>query len=62
MSYLRTSDFITMEEEVALAGVFGLVSEGAHIPVGLTEQEMVRLGRTFIVGMCFFLVKRHNSL
>jgi hypothetical protein len=61
LAYLRKSDFVTEEEEKALAGVFGLVSEGTHAPVGLTEQEMVRLGRSLIVGMCYFLVKRHNS-
>ena len=61
LSYLRTSGFVSDEEEKALAGVFGLVSDGAHVPVGLTEQEMVRLGRSLIVAMCYFLVKRHNS-
>ena len=61
LAYLRTSRFVSEKEEKALAGVFSLVSDGAHVPVGLTEQEMVRLGRSLIVGMCFFLVKRLNS-
>lgn len=61
LAYLRTSGFVNEKEEKAVAGVFGLVSEGAHSPVGLTEQEMVRLGRNFILGMCYFLVKRYNS-
>lgn len=61
LSYLRTSGFVTKKEEETLAGVFTFVSDGAHVPVGLTQQEMVRLGRSFVVGMCYFLVKRHNS-
>jgi hypothetical protein len=62
LAFLRISGFLDKKEEDTLAGVFGFVSDGSHIPVGLTEQEMVRLGRTLIVGMCFFLVKRYNSL
>ena len=61
LSYLCKSGFVSKKEEEALAGVFGLVSDGAHVPVGLTEQEMVRLGRSLIISICFFLVKRHNT-
>jgi len=46
LSYLRTSGFIIQSEEEAIAGVFGFVSPGAHTPMGLTEQEMARLGRS----------------
>ncbi len=61
ISYLRTSGLITDPEEKGLAGVFGFVSPGAHVPIGLTEEEMVRLGRSLVLGMCYFLVKRHRG-
>lgn len=55
--HLRTSGLITEGEEKGLAGVFTFVSPGAHSPVGLSETEMVRLGRSLVVGMCYFLIK-----
>lgn len=58
LAYLRNTAFITEDEEKGLAGVFGFVSPGSHIPLGLSEMEMARLGRSFISGMCWFLVKR----
>lgn len=61
IAHLRTSGAISEEEEKGLAGVFTFVSPGAHTPVGLSETEMVRLGRSFVIGMCYFLVKRHNG-
>ena len=59
LSYLRTSGFITQEEERGLAGVYGFVSPGSHKPLGLSEEELARLGRLFALGMCWFLVKRY---
>lgn len=60
-AHLRTSGLITQGEEIGLAGVFTFVSPGAHTPVGLSETEMVRLGRSLVVGMCYFLIKRFNG-
>jgi hypothetical protein len=60
--YLRKTDFITNEEERGLVGVFGFVSPGSHRPLGLSEQEYARLGRSFVAGMCWFLVKRHRAI
>lgn len=57
--HLRQSDFITVDEEHGLAGVFRFDSPGAHKPIGLNEREMTRLGRNLAVSMCYFLVKRH---
>jgi hypothetical protein len=31
------------------------------LPVGFTEEEMVRLGRSMIAAMCYFLIKKHNG-
>lgn len=61
LAYLRSSGFITEEEEKGLAGVFGFVSPGSHLPLGLSEMEMARLGRSFVSGMCWFLVKRFGG-
>lgn len=61
LTHLRTAGVITIEEEKGLAGVFGFVSPGAHVIVGLSETEMVRLGRSLVVSMCYFLTKRWNG-
>ncbi|CAM5522242.1 hypothetical protein [Rhodanobacter lindaniclasticus] len=59
IAFLRTSGEITLEEEKGLAGVFGFLSPGAHRPVGLPENQMTRLGRSFALNMCWFLLKNH---
>jgi len=61
LAYLRTSGLVTPEEEKGLSGVFGFLSPGAHQPVGITAQEMARLGRSFAVSMSYFLIKRYNG-
>lgn len=61
IAYLRNQvGFCSQKEETGIAGVYAFVSPGAHVPVGLTEEEMVRLGRTMIAAMCYFLIKRYN--
>lgn len=59
LAFLRTSGEITQEEERGLAGVFGFLSPGAHRPVGIPEDQMTRLGRSFALNMCWFLLKNH---
>jgi hypothetical protein len=59
LQYLRNCRFVTDVEEKGLAGVFGFVSPGSHVPLGLSEMEMTRLGRSFVTGMCWFLIKRY---
>jgi hypothetical protein len=59
LAFLRTSQFIADHEEKGTAGVYSFVSQGAHAPVGLTEDEFVRFGRNLAVSMCYFLVKRY---
>lgn len=61
IAYLRTSGFITQQQEQGLAGVFSFVSPGSHIPVGFTEQGFARLGRSLVVSFCYFLTKRLNA-
>lgn len=59
LAFLRISGEISTEEEKGLAGVFGFLSPGAHRPVGVPEDQMARLGRSFALNMCWFLVKNH---
>jgi hypothetical protein len=59
LAFLRASGELTLEEEKGLAGVFGFLSPGAHRPVGIPEDQMTRLGRSFALNMCWFLLKNH---
>lgn len=61
IAYLRGTGFISDEEERGLVGVFGFVSPGSHRPLGFSEGEFARLGRSFVAGMCWFLVKRYRG-
>ena len=57
LAFLRSSGEVTLEEERGLAGVFGFLSPGAHRPIGIPEDQMTRLGRSFALNMCWFLLK-----
>lgn len=59
LTYLRTRDEISPEEEKGLAGVYTFVSPGAHRSVAVSEDQMTRLGRTFALNMCWFLLHNH---
>jgi hypothetical protein len=61
LARLKSTNLITDREEKALAGVYGFISDGTHKPVGFTEQEFARLGRTLALNFCYFLVKRWNA-
>lgn len=59
LTHLRFAGELTVEEEKGLAGVFGFLSPGAHRPVGIPEVQMARLGRSFALNMCWFLLQNH---
>lgn len=59
LAFLRSGGEITVEEEKGLAGVFGFLSPGAHRPVSIPEDQMTRLGRSFALNMCWFLLRNH---
>ena len=59
--YLRVSGFITKQQEDGLTGVYSFASPGSHTPVGFSEQEFARLGRSLALGFCYFLVKHFNA-
>ena len=57
VGHLRKQNFFTVEEERGLVGVYAFLSPGAHRPVGLTEEEACRLGRSMALSMCWYLVR-----
>lgn len=59
LTFLRRCGEITEAEEKGLAGVYGFLSAGAHRPLGIPEDQMARLGRSFALNMCWFLLKNH---
>lgn len=61
LAFLRNNSEITPEEEKGLAGVFSFLSPGAHRPVGELEGQMTRLGRSFALNMCWFLLNNHDA-
>jgi hypothetical protein len=61
LGYLKATDFLTEKEEKALASIFTFVSDGAHIPIGFSEEEFVRLGRNICASMCYFVIKKYNA-
>ena len=61
LGYLKNMSFFTEKEEKTLASVFTFVSDGAHVPLGFSEEEFVRLGRNLCASMCYFVVKKYNA-
>ncbi|WP_208620613.1 hypothetical protein [Paraburkholderia aspalathi] len=59
IAFLRNSGEISIEEEKGLVGVYGFLSPGAHRPIGIPENQMTRLGRSFALNMCWFLLRNH---
>ena len=61
MAYLRSSLFLRQKEENLICRVYDLLSDGAHVPVGFTEEDWVRLGRGMAVSSTYLLIKRYNG-
>lgn len=61
LRFLRERDEISAEEDRGLAGVFGFVSPGAHRAIGLSEEQMTRLGRSLALSMCWFLLQNRYA-
>jgi hypothetical protein len=59
IGFVKKAGEISQKEEQGLAGVYGFISEGAHRAVGISEEQMTRLGRTFALNMCWFLLQNH---
>lgn len=61
LSHIRADGFLTNKEENAIASTYTFVSDGAHIPIGFTEEEFVRFGRNLAISMCYFIIKKYNG-
>jgi hypothetical protein len=62
IAYLyHQAKFLNDKEEDGITGVYSFVSPGAHVPVGFTEEEMFRLGRSMIATICYFVIEKHNG-
>jgi len=61
VGFLRAQQFLSVEEEQGLAGVYRFLSPGSHRPLGLTEAEASRLGRSLALSMCWYLVRRYSA-
>lgn len=61
VAYLRTSGFIDENKEAGLAGVYSFISPGSHMPLGISDLEFARLGRTLAFSCCYFLIKAVNA-
>lgn len=61
LSALRRHGVITELEEEALAKVYSLISPGAHVPKGLTDEQWALLSRTFAVSGAYFLLRQYEA-
>lgn len=61
LAHLKSVGFIDQNEEKALASVFTFISNGAHIPLGFSHEEFVRLGRNMCSSMCYYVIKKYNA-
>lgn len=57
ISYLRSTGFISEKEENVFVSVYSLLSEH-HRPIRMEENEMVRLGRSIALSLCWLLSKK----
>ncbi|MDM5075894.1 hypothetical protein OB931_05755 [Aeromonas media] len=61
LNYLKMNGFIDQKDENALSSVYTFISNGAHIPLGFSQEEFVRLGRNLCYSMCYFVIKKFNT-
>lgn len=61
LAHIKSDGFIDQNEEKALASVYTFISNGAHVPLGFSHEEFVRLGRNMCSSMCYFVIKKYNA-
>jgi hypothetical protein len=61
LRHLKATEFITENEEKAIASFYTFISKGAHRPLGFTDEEFVRFGINLAISACYFLVKILNG-
>jgi hypothetical protein len=57
LAYLNSIGFLTKSQEEAISSVYTVVSKGAHVPLGFTEEEYTRFGRNLVTSICYFISK-----
>ena len=57
ITFLRQAQVIVQAEEEALAKVYTLISPGAHVPKGLTDEQWALLARAFALSGAYFLTQ-----
>ena len=62
LQFLKNGGLLERQEEEVLARVYTFISDGAHVPTGITHEEWARLARTFGLGACYFLLKKHVAI
>ncbi|MCK4786832.1 MAG: hypothetical protein KAV87_23940 [Desulfobacteraceae bacterium] len=62
LSFLRAQGVIEPQEEDALARIYTLISPGAHVPKGLSDEQWALLSRTFAVSGAYFLLQRFMAV
>jgi hypothetical protein len=58
LALLKAETVIEKVEEDILARVYTFVSDGAHVPKGISAEEWARLARTFSVCSTYFLLRK----
>ena len=61
LSHIKSAGFVSNKEEAAIASTYTFISDGAHIPVGFTEEEFTRFGRNLAMSVCYFIIKKLNG-
>jgi len=61
LSHIKSAGFVTNKEEAAIASTYTFISDGAHIPLGFTEEEFARFGRNLALSVCYFIIKKFNG-
>jgi hypothetical protein len=61
LSFLRSHAVIEKVEEEALAKVYTLISPGAHVPKGLSDEQWALLARTFALSGAYFLARKYDA-
>lgn len=61
LGYLKNHNFFNEKEEKAFASIYGFISEGAHKPLGFTDEEFARFGRNLAISACYYLAKKFNG-
>ncbi|MCE5271143.1 hypothetical protein LLH00_07655 [bacterium] len=61
LGFLRINSFLTKQEDETIHSVYKFVCPGAHVPVLYKSVEFVRLGRSLVGYMIYFLLRTYRN-